>query len=347
MRLDRSTDFRALSRSARRAILSLRLRGIFLCLALLQLTACAVNPPLQLADISSRRQPVMVPAVPFYPQQKYQCGPAALAGVLGASGVAVVPGELTPEVYLPGRQGSLQVELLAATRRAGRIAYLVGPRPADLVAQLEAGIPVLVLQNLRTPHFPAWHYAVLVGFDAGSNQFFLNTGRDRAKPVDARKFLRTWDWGGRWGMESLIPGSPPPPAADAARFVAAVADFEGVAGPEAAAPAWRVILDRWPDNPWPYLALGNQAQADARFEEAVEFYRRGVSHKPGNPALINNLAATMAGLGCPDAAATLLRPEINRLGDDSAWRPVLQATLEETASRLEAGRASCWKYTEP
>jgi len=343
----RPAKFRALSCSAGCAILSLRLRGLFLSLTLLQASGCAVNPPLQLADIYSGQQPVMVPAVPFYPQEMYQCGPAALAGVLGASGIAVTPEELTPEVYLPGRQGSLQVEMLAATRRAGRIAYLVGPQPADLVAQLEAGIPVLVLQNLRTPHFPAWHYAVLVGFDAGSNRFFLNSGEDRAKPVDARRFLRTWNWGGRWGMEALIPGSPPPPAADAARFVEAVADFEGVAGPEAAALAWRATLDRWPDNPWPYLALGNQAQAGARLEEAVDYYRRGATYAPNNPALVNNLASTMAELGCPDAAATLLRPEIDRLGDDSAWRPVLQSTLEKTAGRPEGSSESCREYAEP
>ena len=43
-----------------------------------------------------------------------------MAGVLGASGVDIDPVTLTPQVFLPGRQGSLQIELLAATRRAGR-----------------------------------------------------------------------------------------------------------------------------------------------------------------------------------------------------------------------------------
>src|SRR3990167_1837018 len=57
--------------------------------------------------------------VQFYQQDVYQCGPASLAMVLDAGGVKVTPQELTPQVYLPGREGSLQVEMLAATRRNG------------------------------------------------------------------------------------------------------------------------------------------------------------------------------------------------------------------------------------
>ena len=36
---------------------------------------------------------------PFFPQEEYQCGPAALATVLAASGVAVSPDDLTGKVY--------------------------------------------------------------------------------------------------------------------------------------------------------------------------------------------------------------------------------------------------------
>ncbi len=58
----------------------------------------------------------------------YQCGPAALATVLAASGVEVTADELVPEVYLPGRRGSLQPELVAATRNRDRVPYVLPPR---------------------------------------------------------------------------------------------------------------------------------------------------------------------------------------------------------------------------
>src|SRR3982750_3125163 len=54
--------------------------------------------------------------VPFFPQEDYYCGPSALAMVLTAAGAKVTPEQLVEHVYLPGRKGSLQVEMLATAR---------------------------------------------------------------------------------------------------------------------------------------------------------------------------------------------------------------------------------------
>lgn len=64
---------------------------------------------------------------PFYPQSRYQCGPAALATVLNHAGVDVGPVDLVGQVYAPSRRGTFQVEMLAATRRHGRLAYVIPP----------------------------------------------------------------------------------------------------------------------------------------------------------------------------------------------------------------------------
>src|SRR5690606_15890104 len=61
--------------------------------------------------------PILLDNVPFFAQDEYQCGPAALATVLVADGVEVTPEELVDQVYVPARQGSLQIEMLAAPRR--------------------------------------------------------------------------------------------------------------------------------------------------------------------------------------------------------------------------------------
>ena len=45
--------------------------------------------------------------------------PPSLAMVLEAGGKPIQPEALRPQVYLPERQGSLQVEMLAAARRNG------------------------------------------------------------------------------------------------------------------------------------------------------------------------------------------------------------------------------------
>ncbi|HJU50574.1 MAG TPA: hypothetical protein VJ575_07595, partial [Pseudogulbenkiania sp.] len=82
--------------------LSLPWRGLLLAVVLL-LSACA-TPVVrqQLARTDLPRQ-VELTDTPFFPQEQYQCGPAALATVLTASGKTVAPEELTSQVYVPAR----------------------------------------------------------------------------------------------------------------------------------------------------------------------------------------------------------------------------------------------------
>ncbi|HEY6130926.1 MAG TPA: PA2778 family cysteine peptidase [Halioglobus sp.] len=310
-----------------------------LALGALLFTGCAVNPPLELAQLAAT-DTTQLRGVPFYPQTEYECGPAALAGVLGASGVAITPQSLSPQVYLPGRQGSFQVELVAAVRRAGRIPYLVDVTPQALVAELEAGKPVLVLQNLQTRHFPVWHYAVLTGLDARANQLFLNSGEEQARPIDAPVFLRTWDWAGRWALVALRPGELPA-GAQAADYIDAVLSFEAVAGTRAAVPAWETALRQWPQDVRPFLAMGNQAYADDQLQAAADYFRRGLQVSPEQPALTNNLASVLGELGCPRAAEALLRPLADRQASDSQWSPVMAATLAELAAQGGLDPAFC------
>lgn len=314
-------------------------RKLWLVLWLLLFAGCSINPPLDLAQITTANI-ILLPEVPFYPQTDYECGPAALAGVLGAAGVTATPQSLSPQVYLPGRLGSLQVELVAAVRRAGRIPYSVDGTPQALVGELEAGRPVLVLQNLQTRHFPVWHYAVLVGLDASANRVYLNSGTEQAMPVDAPEFLRTWDWAARWAVVALRPGELPADT-QATRYIDAVLSFEAVAGTQAAVPAWEAAKLQWPQEALPYLALGNQAHSGDKLHAAVEFYRRGLQFNPQQNALTNNLAAVLGELGCARTGEALLRPVAERQSSDSSWAPVMAATLAELDARVGVDPASC------
>ena len=118
---------------------------------------------------------------PFFSQTRYQCGPAALATTLVASGANAELDELVDAVYLPGRQGSLQLEMLAATRSAGRLPYVVNKTLSALLEELDAGRPVIVLQNLGVRVIPRWHYAVVVGIDAGRDRVILRSGTERRR----------------------------------------------------------------------------------------------------------------------------------------------------------------------
>ncbi|MFT3754770.1 MAG: PA2778 family cysteine peptidase [Pseudoxanthomonas sp.] len=318
-------------------------RAILAGATLIVLAGCAINPPLQLrgsvadAGIDLSRQ------VPFHPQTDYQCGPAALATVLGASGVEAVPENLASQVYLPGRRGSLQVELLGATRRAGRIPYPLAKTPEALFAELQAGHPVLVLQNLLTRSVPQWHYAVIVGADAQRNRVRLNSGKKRGMEISAPKFLRTWDWGGRWAMVALKPGELPVEA-EAASYLTAVADFEAVAGAAAATPAYEAAQQRWPEEPRVFLALGNQAYATGDKRKAASLFRDGLGHAPGDPVLSNNYASAMGELGCRTQALRALDAATVESG---TWRNQLAQTRAEVDAVKLGNAAECKKLALP
>lgn len=307
--------------------------GLGLAVALL-LSGCSINPVWRMAPSSPQSGAMLLEQVPFHPQTEYQCGPAALATVLGASGKPISPESLVPQVYLPGRKGSLQLELVAATRRAGRIPYTVERTPEALLDELRAGRPVLVLQNLLVRTVPRWHYAVLVGADPARNWMILNSGTERGLTMRAPKFLRTWDWGGRWGLVTLRPGELPA-RAEPATYLAAVADFEAVAGTNAAAPAYRAALQRWPQDPRPRLALGNQAYAAGDRVAAARHFRDGLKLAPGDPVLGNNYASVLGELGCRAEARAVLETLHAVLPADNRWREQLAATRKEVdASRV-------------
>ncbi len=307
--------------------------------ALLLLQGCALTAGVR-GPAPEAVPDARVGGVPFHPQTAYQCGPAALATVLGASGVPIAPETLAPQMYLPGRQGSLQVELLAAARRAGRIPYVVDATQYALWGELRDGRPVLVLQNLWVRSLPKWHYAVLVGSDPGHGRVILNSGEREGMRMRAQAFLRTWDWGGRWAMVSLVPGQLPA-TADPARYLLAVADFERVAGLAAAAPAYLAAARAWPADPRPHLALGNHAYAARDLAQAARHYRDGLQVAPSDPVLGNNLASVLGELGCTAEARLALAQAREQLADDSPWGAALDATERELAAAPRTRDAAC------
>lgn len=298
---------------------------------------CAIGPPLRVAEVAPETVPALLAHVPFHPQTRYECGPAALAMVLGASGVPADPEALVRQVYLPGREGSLQVELGAAMRRAGRIPYPVGPTPQALLGEVQAGRPVLVLQNLLTRSVPRWHYAVVVGAAPDRNRIVLHSGTRRALSTPARTFLRTWDWGGRWGLVALRPGEMPA-TPDVAAYLSAVADFEAVAGAAAARPAYEAAYRRWPSQPKVLLAMGNQRHADGQREAAARFYRDGLAAAPGDAVLRNNLASVLGEMGCRREALGVLDAQ---RGADPQWEATLRQTRQEVLAAKGARHARC------
>jgi hypothetical protein len=274
-------------------------------LAILGVIAGCAADPFRAASRPGTPAAIELVDTPFFPQQEYQCGPAALATVLVDSGVAVHPDELVPRVYLPRRQGSLQPELLAATRHYDRIPYVIPPEFPALLAEVSQGRPVLVLQNLGVKAFPAWHYAVVIGYARERGEVVLRSGIDERRVTPATTFAKTWRRGGNWGVVALQPGDLPA-TDDSSGYLRALAAAESAGRPDLAEPSYRAAAKRWPDSSLVWLGLGNSAYARGEQDAAERMYRHALEIDSGNAAALNNLASTIAEQGrCAEAQQLL------------------------------------------
>ncbi|KGE77976.1 MULTISPECIES: PA2778 family cysteine peptidase [Halomonas] len=276
-----------------------------LVLTLLLLTGCATAPSLSPATRQALPSMALNEAVPFHGQRDYQCGPASLAMALEAAGLDVSVDELIPQVFLPGRDGSVQPEMLATVRRHGLIPFRLDGGFAGLLDELAAGHPVVVMQNLSLPAWPQWHYAVAIGYDLPAEELVLHTGMTPERAIDFGRFDATWARSDRWAFVALPPGELP---ADAGveNATQAIADFETLNGSEDALPAWQALAERHPKAATVRFALGNARHATGDADGAMRAFQAAVDADPELAPAWLNLGIVAADQGRLDTARTAL-----------------------------------------
>jgi tetratricopeptide (TPR) repeat protein len=315
------------------------MRRLLGAVALLLLAGCAPRAGLVGAD-----WPIALPkrielsATPFIAQDRYQCGPAALATVLRAANAPIDPQSLVSEVYVPGRRGSLQSELLAATRRRDLIPYVIAPSSAAMAAEVAAGRPVLVLLNLGLDAWPRWHYAVVIGYDAARGHWILRSGRTERATMSARRFAGAWHRAERWAVAVYAPGASPG-GMDPQRWIAAVAPFESLANPALALRGYDSAVQRWPHAAIAHFARANALAALGRRRDAEGALEQTLAIDGGNVPARSNLAELLAQRGCIARA----RHEIDvalRAAAGTSFESAVQATAATIRAR-EAAPDDC------
>ncbi len=271
-------------------------------------------------------------ATPFFPQTAYQCGPAALATALGAVGIGASPERLAEQVFLPARQGSLQIELIGGARRAGAVATVLPRSMPALLRELAAGQVVVVLQNLGLDIAPVWHYAVVVGYGLSRQELLLRSGTERRQRMSLATFDLTWARGDRWAIAVLPPGRWPATAAPRAVVEAAIG-FERNAPPAQALQAYASAHQRWPGELALAMGIGNTAYAAGQRVLAAEAFADAARRFRSAPAWIN-LGRTLLAADLPDSAWRVAL-EAEYLADP-AWRGETTALLRDAAARRRA-----------
>lgn len=330
----------ALSIIGRKAGRNARLiAGVFFVCAAALLGGCASLVP-QSAKLHDQGMPEGLPRhvelteVPFFPQDDYQCGPAALATVLTHYGVKVTPEELVPEVYLPERKGSLQIEMLAAARRHGLVSYQIQPSLEAVMREVHAGNPVILLQNLGLRD--GWHYAVAIGWDYDDGMLILRSGEDKRKEMRFPFNEFAWMRSGYWAMVALPPERMPV-TAEEERWLAAIAAFERTGSATQARIAYARFLQRWPENTGAAIGLANSLHALGDLKEAEGVLREAARHAPDSVIVLNNLAQTLSDQGRDEEALPIIERAVAAGGP---FAGAVKQTREEIVEKLRKRAAS-------
>ena len=269
-----------------------------------------------------------IKAVAFFPQSEYQCGPSTLAMAMTHSGLPITPEELKNQVYTPSRKGSLQMAMVAATRRHGKIAYQI----IDLNSiwtEIAADYPVIVLQNIGLSWIPVWHYALAIGYDFLDNNIILHSGITERKVMSLHTFEKTWARSNFWGMIVLKPTQMPALAKEKI-YLTGVLGLEKSRQFEAAVAAYQTALKRWPQSLIALMGLGNSFYALGNLPGAENAFREAVKIHPDAAEAYNNLAQVLFEQGRKQEALDAARRAVTLGGPMSA---VYESTLKEIQAK--------------
>jgi len=271
-------------------------------------------------------QQVTLQHVPFIEQSRDYCGPASLAMAMNSAGRSISMEEIGQQTFTPGKTGTLQSDMIGASRRNGLLALNLSSVP-NLLTEVAAGQPVLVFQNLAFSWYPKWHYAVVVGYDLATREIILHTGPHAFHRMSLRRFEHSWKLGKYWGLV-LQPPSKLSATADDLAHASAAAALERLGQTQEANEAYTAQLKRWPASLGALIGLGNLRYAARDWSGSIEALEEATRRHPNSSIAWHNLALAQR-------AARRMRAARN-----SATQALALAGSKETASAYRESLAS-------
>ena len=197
-----------------------------------------------------------IDTVPFSKQQQFYCGPTTLSEVFGYYGMDATPTDIAPKLFIPNKEGSLQLEMVSATRQYGFLPYTERGTLSTIMALVSDNIPVIVFQNLSIQLLPQWHYAVVIGSNSQKGTVTLHTGVTESHEMSFELFERTWGRGKYWYL-APVPSSVSSINMSAYTYVSAAYDMMKVGSTEIAIQFLETATKQWPSYWLSYFLLAN------------------------------------------------------------------------------------------
>ena len=310
----------------------LHARGLLL--AALLLAGCASVPTARVQDHGSGDVRIELDQTAFFPTEDRAAAAGALATLLHTDGLNTVGPAQVAALFGPRTEPQdLRKEFFGIAYDFDRLPFVLAPRIDAVIAELKAGHPVLVLQNL-----PGWRYAVVIGVEPDSNRMILRSGKAGRVYQALPDFLGYWAAGERWAMV-LGDGSQVPASASESAWIAAGEAATLANHPQLAERNAYAAIERWPKQVVPWVALGNARYALKDWSGAQEAYLESLRLKPFNPVVRNNLALVLFERRCLDLAEQQVNEAL--AGETDPRLKAEYAYTQQRISRHEGASIYC------
>lgn len=238
--------------------------------------------------IRSDLQQVVQNTATFIEQKAGHCGPATLTMAIQSLGQQADLNEITLQVYNEKSKGSLQTDMISATRRQGLKAVPINGY-VSLLTELQAGHNVIIFENLGLSWLPQWHYALVTGYNLPKKTLTMHSGPKANEEIDMGKFELSWKLTDYWGLVVLKPNQLSATGTEIAHLQSASA-FEQINKIEEAKQAYLAIIQKWPQSLIAHIGLANVYYNLKDYKAAVFYLKKAVKINPNSTAAQNNLA---------------------------------------------------------
>lgn len=131
--------------------------------------------------------------VPFFPQERYHCGPASLASVMNYYGILASEEDVAKEVYNPKLSGALSMDMLNYARSKGLEASYSKASLEDVKKEIVLNRPVILFLDLGYSFYPVRHYMVVTGYNDAVGYLTAHSGIEKDKIFSYKELQTAWE----------------------------------------------------------------------------------------------------------------------------------------------------------
>ncbi len=159
-----------------------------------------LNSCLKTTSLQEPKSSNIIKNIPFFPQEKYQCGPASLAGVLNYLGHNILPDTIAEDIYSEFTKGTLNIDMVLYAQKKGFITNQLRGNIKNIKSYIDEGHPVVVMVDYGFWVYKQNHFMVIIGYN--EEGVIANSGLEEHKLIPFDEFEKIWGRAGYWTLVS-------------------------------------------------------------------------------------------------------------------------------------------------